>query len=516
MPSIDGRVGQARNKTTFWQCLERTEELAPDLAPVVKSSLQLLQGVARTFQPEEIALSFNGGKDATVVFHLIRAVFEAAYAAREPKPRIQAVFFEEPDPRDQFPEVLEFISEWSRLYANELELVRVPGGIFHGLRTYLTQTRPRVRCFLLGTRWTDPDGPGQEHLSPSSPQWPAFLRVNPLLHWSYRAVWRFLRVFGLEYCSLYDAGYTSIGRVSDTERNPQLRREDTQFDDFTHLERDEDERRGRKRRQPASLVASLKRNFDEGQESPVAERYPNWIGLLLVGTDPSRWFDGIIRGNAVSMFLRALDAYPSKPQLIQVVPNWLDGLTVSIEYTVCVGATAERHATFPVWVLAYDGSGCDTGLLITLVRVLGSLCAETLADSDHSAQEGTPKRALSSQASASKLGVIVLPLGLQPSAPASVAETLHQAMEYLAASGTRETDKSPFLADRKQVRISTKQAGMTTQTTRSEALNTATLFDALVCMNLDHHGNVMMTVTKDAYGRFLEVLEHLGWPQARI
>jgi 3'-phosphoadenosine 5'-phosphosulfate sulfotransferase (PAPS reductase)/FAD synthetase len=52
----------------------------------------------------------------------------------------------------------------------------------------------------------------------------SFMRVNPILRWEFGHVWHFLRTFDLPYCKLYDMGYTSLGKKSDTRPNPFLLR----------------------------------------------------------------------------------------------------------------------------------------------------------------------------------------------------------------------------------------------------------------------------------------------------
>ena len=65
----------------------------------------------------------------------------------------------------------------------------------------------------------DPNAGGQDIFCPSSSGWPPFMRVNPILDWSYSDVWAFLRVTGVRYCGLYDRGYTSIGSITNTNPN---------------------------------------------------------------------------------------------------------------------------------------------------------------------------------------------------------------------------------------------------------------------------------------------------------
>ncbi|KAE9465474.1 hypothetical protein C3L33_02620, partial [Rhododendron williamsianum] len=167
---------------------------------------------------EEVAFSFNGGKDSTVLLHLLRAGYFLHQAEqtqcngdlsdREFKFPIRTIYFES---SSAFPEINSFTYETASTYGLQLDILRQD---FKSGLEALLKAKP-IRAIFLGVRIGDPTAVGQEQFSPSSPGWPPFMRVNPILDWSYR-------YFHVRYCSLYDQGYTSIGSIHDTVPNALL------------------------------------------------------------------------------------------------------------------------------------------------------------------------------------------------------------------------------------------------------------------------------------------------------
>jgi len=60
----------------------------------------------------------------------------------------------------------------------------------------------------MGSRRNDPYCEHLQQLSFSDMHkgFPDFIRVNPVIDWSYEQIWAFLKDFSIPYCKLYDEG----------------------------------------------------------------------------------------------------------------------------------------------------------------------------------------------------------------------------------------------------------------------------------------------------------------------
>ncbi|XP_010940691.1 uncharacterized protein [Elaeis guineensis] len=174
------------------------------------NAVYVIQRTFSLYEFEQVAFSFNGGKDSTVLLHLLRAGYYLHKGKTDNsngnqldcmlKCPIRTIYFESPC---AFPEINSFTYETAAVYDLHLEIIR--SDFKSGLETLLKEKS--TKAIFLGTRIGDPNAVGQEQFSPSSTGWPPFMRVNPILDWSYRDVWAFILTCKVKYCSLYDQGF---------------------------------------------------------------------------------------------------------------------------------------------------------------------------------------------------------------------------------------------------------------------------------------------------------------------
>ena len=149
----------------------------------LKRALGVMRDAFRLYGPDRVVASFNGGKDAVVILHLALAALAAHNEATGGSARLRVIFFEMPD---EFPEIDAFVRDTVAQY--DLELVTCANvGFADGLRLCIEEHNSAA--FVLGTRYSDPNAGGQQDFAPSSDWMPPFMRVNPILSWSYADVW---------------------------------------------------------------------------------------------------------------------------------------------------------------------------------------------------------------------------------------------------------------------------------------------------------------------------------------
>ncbi|KAL5338313.1 hypothetical protein BJX70DRAFT_206227 [Aspergillus crustosus] len=210
-----------------------------------RKSLDVIEKALQDYTLDQLALSYNGGKDCLVLLILFLAGLNSQLPIDEStRSSIPAMYVAEADP---FSEMEDFVTWSKRIYHLDLAKYTKDGQttLLSGFQDYLDKNSS-VKAIFVGMRRTDPYGGNLAHFSRTDHGWPDFMRIHPVLDWRYAEIWAFLRHLHLEYCSLYDMGYTSLGGLSNTWKNPSLRIAET--DDFRpayELTDDDLERSGR-------------------------------------------------------------------------------------------------------------------------------------------------------------------------------------------------------------------------------------------------------------------------------
>jgi FAD synthetase len=189
-----------RRKWTRWNQLEDDKKLTASA------------DTFRKHRPEQLSISYNGGKDCLVLLILILACLPAwtgqtapsEASASLPNPTSDAdppPLLPESQPPKRIPTTIQAVYVVSKYPFPEVEsFVESSAGQYHlDLSRYALPMRPALDAYLgekkdvkaifVGTRRTDPHGEFLTHFDPTDKGWPPFMRVHPVIDWHYAEIW---------------------------------------------------------------------------------------------------------------------------------------------------------------------------------------------------------------------------------------------------------------------------------------------------------------------------------------
>lgn len=185
----------------------------------VQESIEIIEKAFSRYQVGNTCLSFNGGKDCTALLHLVHSL-SRRFSTNNNEHRLAVFYAQLPD---HFQEESDFVLETVKRY--NLDLLQYSAGSLKDSLAQLKRDAPNIEAIFIGTRRDDFKGSFEmSHMAPTDSDWPQFLRINPILNWSYSQVWEFIHELQVPYCDLYNQGYSSIGTRRDTIKNPSLLR----------------------------------------------------------------------------------------------------------------------------------------------------------------------------------------------------------------------------------------------------------------------------------------------------
>lgn len=225
---------------------------------LVEKSKEIVRGSFKKFTPDDLAITWTGGKDSTTTLWIIRQVCQEDNVQ---VPKVMTI-----DEGDSFPEIHDFLNHWTKEWnldlewcinqdvidaageklnaivkvedlneRNQKEIQRIgydketfPFEAESYVGNHLMKTvvfneyieRHAVKGIFQGLRRDEQPARKQDEYfeyREGSSLVPAHTRIKPILHFTERDIWNNILINKIPYCVLYEKGYRSLGAASTSQ-----------------------------------------------------------------------------------------------------------------------------------------------------------------------------------------------------------------------------------------------------------------------------------------------------------
>ncbi|XP_053693454.1 FAD synthase-like isoform X2 [Sabethes cyaneus] len=119
----------------------------PNYSDKLKQTIQLLDKVFARYTQNEIFISFNGGKDCTVLLDIVMARFQKV---KQEDCNVRCIYIQ---PSKPFEEIDVFVEKCMHHYGINIQVIK---GTVKSVLHQLCKETPNIKACLMGTRNTDP------------------------------------------------------------------------------------------------------------------------------------------------------------------------------------------------------------------------------------------------------------------------------------------------------------------------------------------------------------------------
>lgn len=190
----------------------------------VRKAHDVIKKALKKYPSDKIVVAWTGGKDSTVLLHLVRSVMRNSLTL--------PVMFN--DSTMEFDEIYDFVKkiteEWNlnlivmkhldedlekfhktRDIEKKKEMSRIMK--INAINDFLK--KHKISAFMAGIRWDEHTARSKEkYFSPR----PAHARIHPILHFTENDIWEYIKTYKVPYVKLYDRGYRSLGEKPFTKK----------------------------------------------------------------------------------------------------------------------------------------------------------------------------------------------------------------------------------------------------------------------------------------------------------